>query len=291
MSASEAAVNVVALPHYEGDTVPNTPEPIDVEETIFARLIPINKMAMQALINTDYRRSRATSYHRQFIQEIQHNSQTSLCFTFCLTRLPQFPSLGWHVGQGKASPHNHYGVDLMLSGTEEGKVSRICARFHWVGGLGGFFLTPRDSGRSSLSLNGELLKPAESRAIPEQNSIGIGELLFTFRYSDRSEQQERQFQEELSIFFDAVYKTNRPYYLPSTPGTPAITFGDWQVGYSISSGTFGAVYMVQHIKHGTRAALKQLIDRKDKVGRHEKIVKEYHMADIIRSLKHVCLLA
>ncbi|KAK3082046.1 hypothetical protein LTS18_006573 [Coniosporium uncinatum] len=286
MSASEPSAELVGFLDYGGDTVPNTPEPLDVEETIFARLIPINKLAMQALANTDYRRSRATSYHKQFIQEVQYNNQLSLCFTFSLTRLPQFPRLGWHVGQGKASSHNHYGVDFMLSGTDEGKVSRICARFHWIGGLGGFFLTPRDSGRSSLYLNGELLKPAESRAIPVQNCIGIGELLFTFRYSDRSEQQERQFQEELSIFFDAVYKTNQPHYLPSTPGTPSITFGDWQVGYSISSGTFGAVYMVQHIKNGTRAALKQLIDRKDQVGRHEKIVQEYRMADIIQSFKH-----
>lgn len=188
-------------------TVPNSPETgtlySDKEVNTHAgdvgligELQPLNRDAKDAFHLLACRRNvDFYTHHCNFIcVDSTMASKHVGCFTFSLSKLPEFAPLGWRIGRGRKNLKN-LGVDilLMVDGKSNDEIAGIHARFAWVKGGGGFFLVADNMRGKTVTLNGEVLSN-EQRLIPYRNTIGIGECYFTLKFPRRTAEQDEQFQ-------------------------------------------------------------------------------------------------
>jgi hypothetical protein len=202
--------------------------------------------------------------------------------------LPEFPNLGWRIGRGCASFGNR-GVDFLLckedeedEDNSEDRVTNIHARFNWVKGAGGFFIIADNNERRKVILDGEIVR-ADQRPIQFENTIIIGECLFTLRYESRNREENDNFDIKLGQFFDKFHQDNNPLILP-TPSERFSQFKEWIFHYPIAKGVFGTVYMVTNSRTGEPAAAKRIF----RSGRNSRNVdREISMVRRISKLVHV----
>lgn len=267
-------------------TEPNTPRDPSIDELgRFAMLIPDNRSARLAINATV---ESGSSYHQQFIKEVMRDGRPVNAFEFSLSNLPEFAQIGWRIGCGRKSLKN-WGVDLLLytkddsnAIEEQETVAGIHARFGWLKGGGGFFLIADNKRGKKVTLNGDILRH-DQRIIPHQNSIVIGECLFTLQYKLRSAEEEEQFQVEVTEFFREVHHDDNPVVL-RTPNENDSTFKDWTISRPISKGGYGVVYVVVHARTGKLGALKR-IWKSQRNG--TRVDREIEMTRRISSFAHV----
>ncbi|KAJ5741077.1 kinase-like domain-containing protein [Penicillium malachiteum] len=234
-------------------TEPNTPEPSN--DTSFAKLLPLNRLARLAIDSTA--RS-GSQYHEKFIGEAIFDNKPVNCFVLSLHNIPHFPHIGWRIGQGR-DLLKYRGVDLhlCLNNQKDTGVAGLHARFNWVKGASGFFLIADNKGGKKVTMDGEPFG-TDRRLIQPKNTIIIGECVFTLQYTYRSSDEEEQFQTELRQFFRSFYGEQYPLILP-TPGENDSRFKDWIFQQPHSRGSFGIVHMVINSRTGHPAAAKRIL--------------------------------
>ncbi|CAO2648699.1 Nn.00g079660.m01.CDS01 [Neocucurbitaria sp. VM-36] len=259
-------------------TEPNTPGSIDLEQHLFARLIPTNRPAREAVQQT---RVRGSPFHATFLGETDYRGQATPCFQLSLGALPQFPKLGWRINRGRDNlPHR--GMDLLLWGARKSDhVAGIHARLSFIRGAAGFFLVADNARGMPCTINGDDFAH-DRRPIPFRSTITLGECAFTLHYVVRDPEAELRFQLELKTFYQMALADENPFILP-TPREVDSRFGDWVVQYPISEGTFGTVFVVTHAADGRLAAAKQLVKTRFNAARVE---QEVAMAKLVATLSH-----
>jgi hypothetical protein len=244
----------------------------------FANLIPLNKPAKRAIQAT--LEDKNAAYHHKYIKKYGRDG-VDHCFVLSLSQLPEFPQIGWRIGRGRRKLPN-YGVDLLLSTEADDNVAGIHARFSWRSHAAGFFVTPDRQRAKSILLNGETVQ-GEHQIIPRRNTLGFGECLFRLEYVKMIPRDEEQFQVELRAYVQGFCGDENPFILP-TPKEHDASFGEWNVQWAISRGTFGTVYMVVHARSGQPAAAKHLL----KTNRNGSAIdREIRMATRISQFSHV----
>lgn len=260
-------------------------DPVDdlVDYGLFAKLVPQNRSARDALSRLTHSPDNTYQHHRQFINIDPRTdgnlSERTDCFVFSLGLLPQFPSLGWRIGKGRPKISN-LAVDILLPDGDG--VAGVHGRFCWIKGSGGFFIIADNLRGQPVIMNGERLQHTQ-RLIPYRNAIAFGECYFSVQFETRSPAQDEQFQVELAAFYTRVLQDSAPLVLP-TPSEHEIRIGNWIVRNPIASGAFGRVSFVTHAHTGLPAAMKELWQ----TPRNSLNVKrEVIMAKMLKNLKHV----
>jgi hypothetical protein len=267
--------------HDRGSTTePDTPDSTDRDTApyVFARLIPTNRPAREAIERT---RARCSQFHASFLGRTAFRDEETTCFTLSLDVLPEFPKLGWRIGTGRDNLPNR-GVDLQLCGTtKDNHVAGIHARFNYVKGAGGFFLIADNARGKPCTMNGDDFAN-DRRPVPFRSTITLGECAFTLQYVVRDSDAEDRFQLELKAFYKLALTDENPFILP-TPREVDSRFGDWVVQYPISKGTYGTVFTVTHAADGRLAAAKQIVKTRFNAW---KVEHEVAMAKVVSKLSH-----
>jgi hypothetical protein len=224
-------------------------------------MVPINRLAKESLRRLAIETDRDdTKYHREFLEvppdELKIPPCTS-CFILSLDLLPELPSIGWRIGQGRKKLKN-LGVDLLLPTEDDNgnDIAGLHARLSWLKGGGGFFLIADNQRGLTVNLNGEELSYSQ-RLIPYQNAIGIGQFFFSIKFLERSPAQEEEFQSQLLLMYSAVLRENAPFIMP-TPSRNETRIGDWIVRAPLGKGSFGHVSSVTNVRTGQLAAAKEI---------------------------------
>jgi hypothetical protein len=258
----------------------DTPDSIDrdPEPYVFARLIPTNRPARDAVERTC---AQSSQFHTSFVRTMQFRNENTPCFVLSLDALPEFPKLGWRIGRGRDNLPNR-GVDLLLCGTgKSDQVAGIHARLNFVKGAAGFFLIADNARGKACTINGDDFAN-DRRPIPFRSTITLGECAFTLHYVVRDKEDEDRFQLELRTFYALALADENPFVLP-TPRAVDSRFGDWIVQYPISKGSYGTVFLVTHATNGRLAAAKQLVKTRYNA---RKVEHEVAMAEIVSKLSH-----
>ncbi|KAF2123660.1 kinase-like protein [Dothidotthia symphoricarpi CBS 119687] len=261
-------------------TEPDTPGSSDRDTApyVFARLIPTNRPAREAMERT---RTQGSQFHTNFLGKTAFRNEETTCFVLSLDALPEFPKLGWRIGTGRDSLPKR-GVDLLLCGTAKSdRVAGIHARFNFVKGAAGFFLIADNARGKPCTINGDDFAN-DRRPIPFRSTITLGECAFTLHYVVRDADAENGFQLELKAFYKLALTDENPFILP-TPREFDSRFGDWVVQYPISKGTYGTVFTVTHAADGRLAAAKQLVKTRFNASQVE---HEVAMARVVSRLSH-----
>jgi hypothetical protein len=261
-------------------TEPDTPDSTDHDTApyVFARLIPTNRPAREAVERT---RAQCSQFHTYFLGKTTFRNEEITCFTLSLDVLPEFPKLGWRIGTGRDNLPNR-GVDLLLCcTTKDDHVAGIHARLNYVKGAAGFFLIADNARGKPCTINGDDFAN-DRRPIPFRSTITLGECAFTLHYVVRDPDAEDRFQLELKTFYKLALTDENPFILP-TPRAVDSRFGDWVVQYPISKGTYGTVFMVTHTADGRLAAAKQLVKTRFNA---RNVEYEVAMAKVVSKLSH-----
>jgi hypothetical protein len=272
-----------ALPSNSYDrgstTEPDTPDSTgrDTSPYVFARLIPTNRPAREAVQRT---RAQGSPFHVNFLGKTAFRDEETPCFNLSLDTLSEFPKLGWRIGAGRDNLPNR-GVDLLCGTTKDDHVAGIHARLNFVKGAAGFFLIADNARGKLCTINGDDFAN-DRRPIPFRSTITLGECAFTLHYVVRDPDAESRFQLELKAFYKLALADENPFVLP-TPREVDSRFGDWVVQYPISKGAYGTVFTVTHAADGRLAAAKQLVKTRFNA---RKVEHEVAMAKVVSKLSH-----
>lgn len=238
------------------EVVTESSESHALSDSLFAHLIPLNHAAQNAC---SHAAQSEDDFHKSFTTHVVHGAQQTIAFVLDLSNLPDHADLGWRIGTGNRKLAKR-GVEFLLSAASgaQDDVSRTHARFSWMKGAGGFFVTGTSLRRTAV--NGAVVSYSQKRAIPFENAIEVGECLFHLRFVQRDEVQEDAFLLNLRAYMKQFHGGSNPLVVP-TPSGRETTFGDWFAHHPIAQGSYGTVFMATHRIDGRPAAIKQLLMR------------------------------
>jgi hypothetical protein len=198
-------------------------------------------------------------HHLKFITSTDFRGAATPCFEIALDNLGKNPShfvigLGREGEEDDAVDFKLHCVDLK----ERASLAGLHATLGWKPEKDGFFITVYNRRNRFCTVNGvDMSRFGDSRVIPFENMIQLGDYSFRLQYVRRNPADEQRFLVELSAFKTTVLHDVNPLVSATPREQNTRLGGDWTIQCALGRGAYGIVHAVVN-SNGVRAAAKQL---------------------------------
>lgn len=251
----------------DGPTIPLT---LEDEKDVFARLLPLNRLACEAfdaVVNSTVEDLSRPNHFRRFLNAETRGTRARSVFTgdgdapddpdpcsenyqwtgayeLSLKILPHNPEKGWYIGTNRGQPEDSE-IDILLAPS-----TSKWAKFRIAGKHARLFLH-KESCRVMLEArhtvtvgrNGAMtFTNSTSHVLEQEELISIGDCMYTFTYTEffKSSLFEKELSQFMKEYYDPQWAINK-LLSPASVGEP-ISLGRYYCSpSSFAQGTFGKV--------------------------------------------------